>query len=78
MLVSTRTGPSSRRPRPGEAACAGASFSSRRVVDLVQQIEVLVLAEDVRDVRHPLHAVAVERVGGVLVLGRRALAGEHD
>src|SRR5215469_5119919 len=51
---------------------------ARRIIDLIKQIQVLILAEDVCDVGHPLHTIAVEWIRGALVLGGWALTGEND
>ena len=83
MLVSTRTGAASFLVRPGLRPALQPVAGVRVLVlggavDLVEEEEMLVLAEDVGDVRHPLLAVAHQRVDGLLDGVGRALAGHDD
>ena len=52
-------------------------FVSGRIVDLIQQIHVLVLAKDMRHIGHILFAIAHQQVGCVLVSIRCPLAGQQ-
>ncbi len=58
---------------------SSARFLVRRIVDLIEQIQVLILAEDVADVGHVLLAVAHQRIDSLAwLLARLALRGQHD
>ena len=55
-----------------------AGFLVRGIVDLVEQIQVLVLAEDVADVGHVFLAVAHQRIDSFRLLAGLALRGEQN